>query len=233
MKLAERVRRFFEAAAQPKFLSQCDPAHDAHSLSTFLQARADDILKFRVVIVTDYVLSDRVKSIAIESISGTKTSVEIWDLSRLFSLVQSETQTEPFVTMMNSLGLRACQYSRGRTCQGRPHIAVMPGEVLSCTMMNMVRGFLRGTRTFLDFRGNVNRGYEGRLAKLKTFAYNNGITLTADSVTVRHEKNILFVNDLENLRIVNGGQTTAVTISLHEAGGVQTPDGLMPFKGID
>ena len=29
LKLADRVRRFFEAAALPKFLSQCDPSHRA------------------------------------------------------------------------------------------------------------------------------------------------------------------------------------------------------------
>lgn len=239
LKLAERVRRFFEAAAQPKFLSQCDPAHDAHSLSAFLQARADDILKFRVVIVTDYVLSDRVKSIAIESISGTKTSVEIWDLSRLFSLVQSETQTEPFVIDDEFLGAEGLPVFKGADLPSgaTAYIGVMPGEVLSKIYDEYGQRLLEGNvRTFLDFRGNVNRGLRRTLVAEPEnfFAYNNGITLTADSATVRHEKNISFVNDLENLQIVNGGQTTAaIYFAPREAGGVQTPDGLMPFKGID
>ena len=239
LKLAERVRRFFEAAAHPKFLSQCDPSHDAHSLATFLQERAAEILKFRVIILTDYLLSDRVKSIAIDPISDTKTSVEIWDLNRLFSLAQSDTQTEPFVIGDDFLGSEGLPVFKGADLPSgaTAYIGVMPGEVLANIYDEYGQRLLEGNvRTFLDFRGNVNRGLRKTLVTEPEnfFAYNNGITLTADSAVVRHEKDISFIHSLKNLQIVNGGQTTAaIYFAPRESGGVQTSKGLVPYRNID
>ena len=239
LKLAERVRRFFEAAALPKFLNQCDPSHDAHSLATFLQDQKDEILKFRIVILTDYVLSDRVKSIAIEPVSDTNTSVEIWDLNRLFSLAQSDSQTEPFTIGEDFLGPSGLPVFKGADLPSgaTAYIGVMPGEILSQIYDEYGQRLLEGNvRTFLDFRGNVNRGLRKTLVTEPEnfFAYNNGITLTADSAVVKHDENISFINSLENLQIVNGGQTTAaIYFAPREAGGIQTSSGLMPYKGID
>lgn len=239
LKLAERVRRFFEAAALPKFLSQCDPSHNAHSLATFLQSNKDQILKFRVVIITDYELSDRVKSIAIDPIYETRTSVEIWDLNRLFSLARSDSQSEPFVIDEEFLGSSGLPVFKGADLPtgATAYIGVMPSEVLSRIYDEYGQRLLEGNvRTFLDFRGNVNRGLRKTLVTEPEnfFAYNNGITLTADSAVVKHEENISFIHSLENLQIVNGGQTTAaIYFAPREVGGVQTSSGLMPYKGID
>ncbi len=239
LKLADRVRRFFEAAALPKFLSQCDPSHNAHSLATFLQSHKDQILKFRVVIITDYELSDRVKSIAIDPIYDTRTSVEIWDLNRLFSLARSDSQTEPFVIDEEFLGPSGLPVFKGADLPtgATAYIGVMPAEVLSRIYDEYGQRLLEGNvRTFLDFRGNVNRGLRKTLVTEPEnfFAYNNGITLTADSAVVKHEENISFIHSLENLQIVNGGQTTAaIYFAPREVGGVQTSSGLMPYKRID
>ena len=41
------------------------------------------------------------------------------------------------------------------------------------------------------------------------FAYNNGITATAESVKTKKTPTGLIITHLKNLQIVNGGQTTA------------------------
>ena len=41
------------------------------------------------------------------------------------------------------------------------------------------------------------------------FAYNNGITATAEEITIKDTKNGRAITSLKNLQIVNGGQTTA------------------------
>jgi hypothetical protein len=46
------------------------------------------------------------------------------------------------------------------------------------------------------------------------FAYNNGITATAEKVTLKESRGGLLITELKNLQIVNGGQTTA---SIHAA----------------
>ena len=86
----------------------------------------------------------------------------------------------------------------------------------------------------LSWTSGVNRGLRKTLVTEPEnfFAYNNGITLTADSAVVKHDANISFVNSLENLQIVNGGQTTAAIFAPREAGGIQASSGLMPYKGL-
>jgi hypothetical protein len=69
-------------------------------------------------------------------------------------------------------------------------------------------------RTFLQFRGDVNKGIKNTIDKSPSFffAYNNGITATATSVEVSNNT----ITKIENLQIVNGGQTTASIFAAHE-----------------
>ena len=69
----------------------------------------------------------------------------------------------------------------------------------------------QNVRTFLQARGNVNKGIieTARKKPEMFFAYNNGLTATASSVDATKSDEGLQVNVIENLQIVNGGQTTA------------------------
>ena len=69
---------------------------------------------------------------------------------------------------------------------------------------------------FLQARGNVNRGIRNTIANNPEmfFAYNNGITATAESIETVESPNGLLLTDMRNFQIVNGGQTTA---SIHAA----------------
>lgn len=63
-------------------------------------------------------------------------------------------------------------------------------------------------RSFLQFKSGINKGIRKTIKEAPEmfFAYNNGITATADGVEIDEKGNI---TTLKNLQIVNGGQTTA------------------------
>ncbi|MBX9701124.1 MAG: AIPR family protein, partial [Acetobacteraceae bacterium] len=69
---------------------------------------------------------------------------------------------------------------------------------------------------FLQARGGVNKGIRNTIDNDPDmfFAYNNGITATAEGITTRVSEGGLLLTGLRNLQIVNGGQTTA---SIHAA----------------
>ena len=75
----------------------------------------------------------------------------------------------------------------------------------------------QNVRTYLQARGNVNKGM---IATLKDnperfFSYNNGLTATASNINVKKETDTtIAITGIKNLQIVNGGQTTA---SIHYA----------------
>ncbi len=65
----------------------------------------------------------------------------------------------------------------------------------------------QNVRTFLQFRGNVNKGIKNTITGAPTdfFAFNNGITATASEVEIEQG----MIVRLHNFQIVNGGQTTS------------------------
>jgi AIPR protein len=74
----------------------------------------------------------------------------------------------------------------------------------------------QNVRSFLQARGNVNRGIRNTLEREPEmfFAYNNGITATAEAIESETTEQGLVITNIHNLQIVNGGQTTA---SIHLA----------------
>src|SRR5690606_31077456 len=69
----------------------------------------------------------------------------------------------------------------------------------------------RNVRSFLQARGKVNKGIRKTILEEphRFFAYNNGITATADYIDFEEAPDGLKIRKVRNLQIVNGGQTTA------------------------
>jgi len=92
------------------------------------------------------------------------------------------------------------------------YLAIMPGKVLSLVYERYRQGLLeKNVRTFLQFKAKVNKGIRETIRKAPDmfFAYNNGISTTAEKVEIEYEDNIPYITRIENWQIVNGGQTTA------------------------
>ena len=86
----------------------------------------------------------------------------------------------------------------------------MPGELVSELYDRFGERLLeQNVRTFLQFRGNVNKGIRNTIQNEPEmfFAYNNGLTATAENVVLDEAQGRL--KSVTNLQIVNGGQTTA------------------------
>ena len=50
------------------------------------------------------------------------------------------------------------------------------------------------------------------------FAYNNGLTVTASGIKSKEKNGQVLIEELENMQIVNGGQTTASIYFLRRKG---------------
>ena len=95
------------------------------------------------------------------------------------------------------------------TAKYHSYLCVIPGQVLAEMYKKYGARLLEANvRSFLQFRSNVNKGIKNTLANNPDmfFAYNNGITATAEDFEINDNNEIVF---LKNLQIVNGGQTTA------------------------
>ncbi|MDE0054631.1 MAG: AIPR family protein [Gammaproteobacteria bacterium] len=96
--------------------------------------------------------------------------------------------------------------------QHESYLAVIPGEVLAEIYDRWGARLLeQNVRVFLQARGKVNRGIRLTLENEPSmfFAYNNGITTTAEAVDISNTGGQMLLRRLTNFQIVNGGQTTA------------------------
>src|SRR5699024_9575942 len=98
------------------------------------------------------------------------------------------------------------------TEQYESYLLVMPGDYLADLYEEYGARLLeQNVRTFLQARGNVNRGIRATILNEPEmfFAYNNGITATAKEVEAQKTDDGLIITRIKDLQIVNGGQTTA------------------------
>lgn len=136
---------------------------------------------------------------------------EIWDALRVNKVLAARSGKEDIdidCTQAVPGGLPCLPTVTGEG--DRAFLLVLPGDFLADLYREYSERLLeQNVRTFLQFKGNVNKGMRQTLTTQPGmfFAYNNGITATAEEIAMdKAETRILRIR---NLQIVNGGQTTA------------------------
>jgi hypothetical protein len=167
--------------------------------------------KVKLMVVTNRVMSDRIRSYEVASTSGKLTQAQIWDESRMFDLITSRIGRESTEVVLADFGLTSLPMLSAVThfAGTETFLAVIPGESLAKIFDKFGSRLLEGNvRGFLSVRGKINKGIRATILSQpeRFLAFNNGVTATATSVQVDREGSLVSV---ENLQIVNGGQTTA------------------------
>jgi len=236
--ISKRVTKFFEGSVDQKFLNSLEVTDPGKGAADEIRHYLDEALKIRVVIFTDQQLSTRVKKLSINKILDKETSIEIWDIERLRELSNSGSESEEFIVDIKSLGgelkvLPANNLENGVST----YLGIMPGELLSNIYDEFGQRLLESNvRTFLDFRAGTNKGMRKSLLTEpeRFFAYNNGLTVTATSIKTEVMNGQTIVTELENMQIVNGGQTTAsIYFSPKDKGKLKGEDREYYYNEID
>jgi AIPR protein. len=105
-----------------------------------------------------------------------------------------------------------CLSTKLKDAEYSAYLAVLPGQFLSQIYQQYGGRLLESNvRSFLSTRGNVNKGIRVTIRDNPElfFTYNNGIACTADEVTTELRHGSLFITEMKNFQIINGGQTTA------------------------
>ena len=233
----KRVFKYLSEATSTQFRESLDVSSIGKSTADFLSSIQSEILKYRVILITDSVVSDRVKNIQIESVNETPTSIEVWDLERLMKLVQSAHETEEFTVDFSSSKKKVQVIEASRLANGAvTYMGIMPATVLSKIYGDYGQRLLESNvRTFLDFRAGPNKAMKQGLVlePEKFFSYNNGLTITASSASIENENGVKVIRALENMQIVNGGQTTAtIYFTPNETGGLDTDQGKLLYRDV-
>ena len=171
------------------------------------------ISKFKFYIITNNPLSKYAKAPTKEKILDKDVKIEIWDLERIYRSDINNQQKEDIsidCTEYVKGGLKCIKAFEEENEEYIAYLAVIPGTMLADLYDKYGSSLLEGNvRSFLSATSKVNKGIKNTIENQPTyfFTYNNGIATTAKSVTLSNDGNA--IDNIVNLQIINGGQTTA------------------------
>ena len=213
-----RVSNFLNRSLDDRFRNSLEESSPAFGLADLISTRWREVSKLRLLLISNKMLSSRVDGREAGQINGIPVSYSVWDLGRFHRYVLSGREREEIVVDMEHFGGPLVLLpAHVESAQYEAYLTVFPGSQLARIYDRWSSRLLeQNVRVFLQARGNVNRGIRGTIENNPEmfFAYNNGITATAESVETESDGGTLLLTKMRNFQIVNGGQTTA---SIHAA----------------
>lgn len=209
----KRLDRFLEACGKGSFIEALEDSDPVVPLARYIYDNRSSI-SFSYILITNAKIGDRVSGEITPEQYGLKYAkhCEVWDIQRFFELESSGREREVLeidFTQYSKNGIECLRASTGEASL-QSFLFVLPGNVLADLYEKYgERLFEQNVRTFLQFRGKVNKGIKNTIMQQPSmfFSYNNGLSATAEDVVT--DKNGSRIQKITNLQIVNGGQTTA------------------------
>lgn len=219
IKVFKRGIEFVNRSADGRLAKSVDETDPVFALGDMIAVRWKDITRVKLVVLSNRVLSRRVDSLPVADLGGIPMSISVWDIGRISRQALSERSTEIIdVDLVDEFGDRIPVLPADVGADGySAYLAVVRGPLLAAIYDRFGARLLeQNVRVFLQARGKVNRAIRDTIAKEPQmfFAFNNGITATAEEVRLEEAGGATFIRGIRNFQIVNGGQTTA---SIHQA----------------
>lgn len=216
--LFKRPLRFLKAALDEDWRNRLEETSPGFELSEMIAAKWTTIRKISLLLITDRKLSSRVDGREMTEFQDRSVSYSVWDINRLARIETSALGREEIIVDLDQHGgALAVLPAHMPDSPYNAYLAAVPGAVLASIYERWQARLLeQNVRVFLQARGNVNKGIRKTIEEEPTmfFAYNNGITATAEAVEIENRNGVPTMTTIKNLQIVNGGQTSA---SVHAA----------------
>lgn len=209
-----RLTSFLTRSLTADFRNELEETDDSFHLADLIAARWPRVLRVRLILISNRMLSARVDGRPSDEFQEVPVTFSVWDLGRLHRYATSGREREDIeVDLENEFGgplvVLPAHLDEARY---EAYLVVMPGKQLAEIYGRWGARLLeQNVRVFLQARGNVNRGIRNTIENdpAMFFAFNNGITATAQSVEIKESEHGLLMTGMMNFQIVNGGQTTA------------------------
>lgn len=210
----KRGANFFSACVRGKLAAELEVTSPEYGLAQEIADRREWTRKLELVLLSERMLSERIKEIPDGLIEGLPTSYQVWDISRVQRMLSSGSQKEPLDLDFEEKFHTSlpCIPANLDTGAYQSFLLVIPAGILASLYEQYGTRLLeQNVRTFLQARGKVNKGIRATILGEPEmfFAYNNGITATAQRVETKATDQGLTISRIVDLQIVNGGQTTA------------------------
>ena len=211
----DRLSFFVEEAYGDNLCKEIEISTPCADLVELLRSNKNRIRKFRLFLLTDGYMSDRINVLPSKNIGDIQVECQIWDLERLFKVCLSETARQNIEINFKSYtekGIPCLEASGATTEEFRSFLCIIPGEVLANIYDYYGSQLLEGNvRSFLSTKVAVNKKIRETILRIPSmfFAFNNGVSATAMNLVIENLDDGKYITYAKDFQIINGGQTTA------------------------
>ena len=215
---SEKMLSYFENVLKGYFVNG-EQADTAVQLAIEIRRHYSEIYKIHLFYVSANQLNSRIKNIDLDDTTiqdkTYKVELDVVDIVKIFNAHLASSEKEDTIINVTDFGVDGIPCIRADIGIGRyeAYLAVVPGEFLANIYKKYGPRLLEGNvRSFLQFRGGVNKGIRGTILNEREnfFSYNNGISTTAKNVVIEEMPGKgMYITSFTDLQIINGGQTTA------------------------
>ena len=210
------LAHFIEEAYGNKLYREIEPSTPAADLIEQLRFHKDRIRKFRLILITDGFMSNRISEIESKSLNNIPVECQISDIDRIYRVCFSDLGRQDieidFKAYTNGKGIPCLEASSTNNEDYRSYLCIIPGSVLADVYDTYGSQLLEGNvRSFLSTKVAVNKKIRETILRIPQnfFAYNNGVSATAMDLQLETTSEGKFITYARDFQIINGGQTTA------------------------
>lgn len=210
------LTHFIEEAYDSKLYREIEPSTPAADLIEQLRFHKARIRKFRLILITDGFMSNRISEIESKSLDIIPVECQIWDIDRIYRVCFSDLGRQDieidFKAYTNGKGIPCLEASSTNNEDYRSYLCIIPGSVLADVYDTYGSQLLEGNvRSFLSTKVAVNKKIRETILRIPQnfFAYNNGVSATAMDLQFETTSEGKFITYARDFQIINGGQTTA------------------------
>lgn len=213
--LVDRLLYFVEETHGSKLIKEIEPSTPAHDLVQLLSSYRDKIRKYRLIILSDGFMSERINTLDEIHIDEVPVECQIWDVDRIYKVCFSDIgrqNIEIDFKAYSENGIPCICASDADTEDFKSYLCIIPGKMLADIYDGYGSQLLEGNvRSFLSTKVAVNKKIRETILKCpeKFFAYNNGVSVTAMDLIIEDTDKGKFIKYAKDFQIINGGQTTA------------------------
>ena len=225
LSMINRAKSFY-LKSMNKYHLEVEEAYGVFDLAKTIYDYRDRINEVRIILLTNGTV--RKMNIPPMEEDGISFMASVWDVERIYRVSTSGSAREKIEIDLKALtgktlsaikiDIPECEeYTSDGECVKSggytTYLTIIPGDVLFTIYKAYDARLLeKNVRAFLQVRGNVNKGIKATITGSPEMflAFNNGISATAESVSLRDEsEDHCIITGLKDFQIVNGGQTTA------------------------
>lgn len=196
--------------------AESDPTTE---LARSIRKNIDDIKKIHIIIISTNKKSERLKTTF--ECKSLEIGTRVYDVDLTLLDIEGIFQTKLAGFKKDDIFIKTSDFNNAiipcikadiESEDYDSYLAVVPGAFLSDIYLKYNARLLESNvRSFLNTRGKINKGILNTILNQKDrfFAYNNGISTTADEIELEERNGVCCISSFKNLQIINGGQTTA------------------------